>query len=170
MKKCYDSVSLKSLEIALKRVALPECFIQWLLSIFHERQMSVITTKGLSPQFIGLNGIDQGDAISPLLWKLFYDPLLAAIELNKHLGYKMVTHWPKDVNCRESWQSISAKIPTVAYMDDTAFIDSCQERVQSTIKSIWPKNFTPCTTLKLIQKRLKYWCSTRRRPKTKNLF
>uniref|UniRef100_U9SHI2 Reverse transcriptase domain-containing protein n=1 Tax=Rhizophagus irregularis (strain DAOM 181602 / DAOM 197198 / MUCL 43194) TaxID=747089 RepID=U9SHI2_RHIID len=75
MKKAFDSVGLEVLNQAL----LP-------------------TAYGLSDGFIGNDGIDQGDALSPLLWRIFYDPLLVGIQQTKDSGYEMKVTWPNDIN------------------------------------------------------------------------
>jgi hypothetical protein len=79
MMKAYDSISPESLQLALRRLDIPEKFITWIIDLFKNRQMNVLTAFGPSPTFVGGDGIDQSDAISPLLWRIFYDPLLIAI-------------------------------------------------------------------------------------------
>ncbi|PKK70352.1 hypothetical protein RhiirC2_779805 [Rhizophagus irregularis] len=61
--------------------------------------MSVITAFGPSSTFIGGDGIDQGDAILPLLWRIFYNPLLVAIQqaCNQQQGYEMVQATDKEI-------------------------------------------------------------------------
>ncbi|CAB4437194.1 unnamed protein product [Rhizophagus irregularis] len=105
MMKAYDSVSLESLQLALRRLDIPEKFVIWITGLFKNRQMNVITAFGPSPTFIGGDGIDQGDAISPLLWRIFYDPLLVAIQqaCNHQQGYEMVNTWPTDIRDRSTW-------------------------------------------------------------------
>jgi len=87
MKKAYDSVSLQSLMIALQRIDLPASLVKWIINLFKNREMQIITDYGLSPLFSASDGIDQGDALSPLLWRIFYDPLLVAIQSTAGLGY-----------------------------------------------------------------------------------
>src|SRR6266498_29979 len=66
MRKAYDSVSIESLKLALLRIDLPLPFVNWIIDLFTDRKMAVITHFGLSKYFTGKDGIDQGDAISPL--------------------------------------------------------------------------------------------------------
>ncbi|EXX71986.1 hypothetical protein RirG_073630 [Rhizophagus irregularis DAOM 197198w] len=47
MMKAYDSVSLESLQLALRRLDIPEKFILWITGLFKDRQISVITAFGL---------------------------------------------------------------------------------------------------------------------------
>ena len=67
MKKAYDSVSLESLRLALRRIEVPETLTNWIIELFNKRQMRVITDYGLSPFFMAGDGLDQGDSISPLM-------------------------------------------------------------------------------------------------------
>ncbi|CAB4416101.1 unnamed protein product [Rhizophagus irregularis] len=135
MMKAYDSVSLESLQIALRRLDIPEKFILWIIGLFKNRQMSVITAFGPSPTFIGGDGIDQGDTISPLLWRIFYDPLLVAIQqaCNQQQGYEMVNTWPSDIQDRSTWQQYRLRVPVIAYMDDTSYLDSSGDKIQASI-------------------------------------
>ena len=135
MMKAYDSVSLESLQLALRRLDIPEKFILWITGLFKNRQMSVITAFGPSPTFIGGDGIDQGDAISPLLWRIFYDPLLVAIQqaCNQQQGYEMVNTWPSDIQDRSTWQQYRLRVPVIAYMDDTSYLDSSGDKIQASI-------------------------------------
>ncbi|CAB4403649.1 unnamed protein product [Rhizophagus irregularis] len=77
MMKVYDSVSLESLQLALRRLDIPEKFILWITGLFKDRQMSIITAFGLSPTFIG------GDVIQQAC--------------NQQQGYEMVNTWPLDI-------------------------------------------------------------------------
>ncbi|EXX56414.1 hypothetical protein RirG_216500 [Rhizophagus irregularis DAOM 197198w] len=90
---------------------------------------------GPSPTFIGGDGIDQGDAISPLLWRIFYDPLLVAIQqaCNQQQGYEMVNTWPSDIQDRSTWQQYRLRVPVIAYMNDTSYLDSSGDKIQASI-------------------------------------
>jgi hypothetical protein len=135
MMKAYDSVSLESLQLALRRLDAPKMFIKWIIDLFKNRQMNVLTAFGPSPTLIGGDGIDQGDAISLILWRIFYDPLLIAIQqaCNNQQGYEMVVNWPTDILERSSWQQFRLRIPVITYMDDTSYLDSLGEKIQTSI-------------------------------------
>ncbi|CAB5357946.1 unnamed protein product [Rhizophagus irregularis] len=51
--KAYDSVSLESLQLALRRLDIPEKFVIWITGLFKNRQINVITAFGPSLTFIG---------------------------------------------------------------------------------------------------------------------
>ena len=87
MKKAFDSVLLKSLKLALQRVKILKKMIKYILNLFHERQLRIITAYGLTKEITAGDGIDQGEVISSLIWRLFYDPLLERIQGDEMLGY-----------------------------------------------------------------------------------
>lgn len=92
MAKAFDSVGLTPLKIALQRIKLPPNIIDFIIHIFKERKIKIITTYGLSNGFTAEDGIDQGEIISPLLWRIFYDPLLYRIQSDPKFGYTMEWH------------------------------------------------------------------------------
>src|SRR3954470_5870485 len=98
--------------------------------------MNVITAYGLSLTITGQDGIDQGDGISSLLWRIFYDPLLVALQTRTDgytRGYHISVQWPSDVSKPQTWLNHSESVSVLVYMDDTCFIDSSQQRIQDTI-------------------------------------
>jgi hypothetical protein len=97
--------------------------------------MRVQTAYGLSKEFTVEDGIDQGDAISPLLWKIFYDPLLTALQASNTCGYTMLVQWPcnSPTQLTPALRQYEISIPALAYMDDTIFLESSKARMQSTV-------------------------------------
>ena len=67
MSKAYDRVNTHILKIALKRIKLPTQII------------TVITEHGCSLFYDVHVGTDQGEVISPLIWIIYYDPLLCRL-------------------------------------------------------------------------------------------
>src|SRR5688572_16705299 len=125
MTKAFDSVSLFALRRSLERIKVPTDTIDYIIDLFEERKISVITAYGASDFFTGKDGIDQGETISPLLWRIFYDPLLCKIQ-NSDLGYTM-REYLDDNNKRE------IRIAASAFADDTLWIGSSREQLQQTI-------------------------------------
>ena len=79
MKKAFDSVLLEALKAAMRRIKLPEITIRLILNLFQGRQSRVITHWGHTEAFVINDGIEQGEVLSPLVWRIFYDPLLERI-------------------------------------------------------------------------------------------
>src|SRR3954468_4682513 len=132
MQKAYDSVSLTSLQLSLKRLDMPGNLISWIIDLFRDRHVNAITAFGFTPTIVGKDGINQGDPLSPLLWRKFYDPLLIAIQSTNQgqQGFHMTQQWPCDINNKASWQHYHINIPLLAYMDNTTYIDSSRSRIQ----------------------------------------
>src|SRR5204862_7965260 len=109
MAKAYDSIGLTPLRYALKRIKIPTNVIDFIISLFFNRQIRIITSFGLSQPFTGRDGIDQGETISPLLWRIFYDPLLCRIQNDPDLGFHIHTKWPSGIISKPSL-TLSIKI------------------------------------------------------------
>ena len=97
MKKAFDSVSLKMMEKALKRIKIPDMITKFLINLYNKRKIKVITEYRLTKEFEAGDGLDQGEVISPLIWHIFYDPLLCTVCKEKDLGYKIDLSWPCDL-------------------------------------------------------------------------
>jgi hypothetical protein len=79
MKKAFDSVSLEALKLAMRRIKIPEITITFILNLFYKRQTKIITHWGVTDAFEINDGIEQGEVLSSLIWRIFYDPLLERI-------------------------------------------------------------------------------------------
>src|ERR1043165_1173149 len=119
MKKAFDSVPLESLELALRRVKVPEKTMKYVLNLFDKRQLKIITAYGLTEEITAGDGIDQGEVISPLIWRLFYDPLLERVQENEDLGYIVEQQIQEGMQCNNITRYRQAAI---AYADDTTWI------------------------------------------------
>jgi hypothetical protein len=78
--KAFDTVNLEMLDKALARIKASKGLRNIILSLFKERKFQVITDHGLTRTVTAGDGIDQGETMSPLLWRIFYDPLLCKIQ------------------------------------------------------------------------------------------
>src|SRR5437667_10519191 len=88
MAKAFDSVGLTPLRRALLRIKVPARTINLIIDLFEQHQIRIITAYGFTEFFTGHDSIDQGEIISPLLWHIFYDPLLCQIQKQRN-GYIM---------------------------------------------------------------------------------
>ena len=83
--------------------------------------MKVITKYGLSDELQAMDGIDQGEVISPLIWLIFYDPLLCRIMDDASLGYTMSVKWPTDLYGNNI--TYQARISSaLAFFDNTSWL------------------------------------------------
>ncbi len=76
MSKTYVKVHLDILKLAMLRLRIPLKLVNLILSVFTDRTNAVIMKFGFSPNYNVLIGIDQSEIISPLLWTIYYNPLL----------------------------------------------------------------------------------------------
>src|SRR5215210_1354023 len=118
MSKAYDSININMLTKAMARIFIPSQIINILLALNQERNNQVITAHGLTESYPVIGGIDQGDTISPLLWRIYYDPLLSKVS-KQHKGY-VFTNKPEVSLHKHNQHSLT--INTIAYMDDTTWI------------------------------------------------
>src|SRR5436309_15092607 len=93
MAKAFDSMGLTPLRRALIRIKVPDRTINLIIDLFEQCQICIIMAYGLTEFFTGHDGIDQGETISPLLWRIFYDPLLCQIQKRQN-GYIMTSQIP----------------------------------------------------------------------------
>ena len=127
--KAFDTVNLKMLDKALQRIKIPENINRLIIALFKNRQFRTITAFELTDAITAGDGIDQGETISPLLWKIFYDPLLCKIQENKALGYELECSWTPNTNLPEK-RSIKTRNAAIAYMDDTTWIARSKKNMQ----------------------------------------
>ncbi|HVI21775.1 MAG TPA: reverse transcriptase family protein, partial [Bacillus sp. (in: firmicutes)] len=115
--KAFDSIDTKMLELAMQRLKIPQTFIKLTLNLFTNRSNRVITANGLSDPYKVKIGIDQGEVISPLLWVIYIDPLLVALNNNNTSPYT--------ISSSSSRPQVDTS--TLAFMDDTTLISSSME-------------------------------------------
>src|ERR1043165_2814272 len=133
MKKAFDSVSLVALDLALKRLKIPKTAITFILNLFEKRQSKIITDLGTTEAFEIKDGIEQGEVISPLVWRIFYDPLLERIQKDPDLGYTLHV-LPNNsaeylVQKKKKWRQA-----VVAFADDTTWVASSKAQMERTIE------------------------------------
>ncbi|EXX56645.1 hypothetical protein RirG_214270 [Rhizophagus irregularis DAOM 197198w] len=85
MAKAFDSVGMFPLQKALERIKLPPTTINFIINIYKDQKIRIITAYGLTDAFTVRDGIDQGEVISPLIWRIFYDPLLHRIQKDESI-------------------------------------------------------------------------------------
>ena len=129
MKKAFDSISTEALRASLLRIKMNPQITNLLTDTFGNRSISIITAYGNSDPFMPKVGIDQGDIISPLIWRVFYDPLLCMINNQRKLGYEMNYHVNIDPFKGEC-QNIKLRLGGLAYADDSAWIGGSKDQLQ----------------------------------------
>ncbi|GES75128.1 ribonuclease H-like domain-containing protein [Rhizophagus clarus] len=132
----------------MERIRIPTAYTSLILELFKDRQNQVVTAYGKTPAYDILTGIDQGEVISPILWCIYYDPLLA--EINKHnLGYTFST---KNITKaqEEPTEIFQQNIPVMAYMDDTQWITDEKHKLEKMLDHINIKAKHPCEPTRIL--------------------
>ncbi|KAG9304517.1 hypothetical protein G9A89_020081 [Geosiphon pyriformis] len=113
MQKVYDSVGWEHLEKNLVRVKM------------------FMTDFGLTSGYHVHNGLDQREIFSPLLWHIFYDPLLCEVKRQESIcGYRLNSHFVSKNGYFESQTGFSSFFITSAFVDDTIWVGSSQMATQ----------------------------------------
>ena len=86
---------------------------------------------GLTNLYNVRNSIDQGETITPLFWRIYYDPLINNIASN-FSGYTLATKWNTSLLQPKS-QQLQTSVSVLAYMDDTLWIAKSKEELQTII-------------------------------------
>ena len=87
IRKAYDSVNPLSVDQCVRKIGLDSAYRNILKYCFDNRKMRIITQAGYTDFFHPITGLEQGDPSSPILWNIFYEPLLR--KLNELNGYKL---------------------------------------------------------------------------------
>src|ERR1043165_5961782 len=119
MSKAYDRVRLPILKKALERLCIPKRLINIIIGLFSDRENSVITNSGFTDPYNVLTGIDQGEIISPLLWIIYYDPLLTRLQ-EMTLCYTISALSRRNIYEDSMVESVSYS--TSAFLDDIELI------------------------------------------------
>ena len=129
--KAYDSVNLNLLKLALERIQIPSQVCNIITNLLTNRTNRVITNLGLTKSYDVNNGIDQGETITPLLWRIYYDPLINKISTS-HKGYTMSATC-KDSILTHKYKNLKISSSVLAYMDDTLWITNLKPNLESII-------------------------------------
>ncbi|EXX73819.1 hypothetical protein RirG_056930 [Rhizophagus irregularis DAOM 197198w] len=132
LSKAYDHVNIHILRKAMVRLRIPENFIELVLSLFTNRKNSVFTPDGNTDPYDVIIGIDQGEVISPLLWCIYYDPLLCEVE-SRSLGYNFQASYKDNIYDLQS-NIINQHISLMAYMDDTQWLSESKDNLEKILE------------------------------------
>jgi hypothetical protein len=120
MSKAFDKINITRLQDACKRIGIPTPGINLITELHTSRLARIITGHGLTQPVQVKSRIEQGETYSPLLWKIYYDPILSFINQKyKNQFLKISAQSPLDIISNTPVQTIT--IPPLAYMDDTTW-------------------------------------------------
>ncbi|KAG9301489.1 hypothetical protein G9A89_008341 [Geosiphon pyriformis] len=131
MRKAYDSVGWEHLRKSLVRIKMCNKFIQFFGSIHNDRVNRVMTDFGLTDGYWVHDGLDQGEVFFPLLWRIFYDPLLCEVKRQESVcGYRLDSHFVTNTSCAESRAGLISFLAAGAFVNDTIWVGSSQAATQ----------------------------------------
>jgi exonuclease III/ribonuclease HI len=133
LSKAYDRVNVLMLEKAMERLKLPQSFISLITNIFTNRKNQIFTEVGITQPYDVLVGIDQGEVLSPLLWCIYYDPLLCEIN-EREIGYNLMHTYKTNVLLSNKDKQVEENISNVAFMDDTTWITEDKEDLEKILE------------------------------------
>jgi ribonuclease HI len=118
----YDKVPHDAIYAGLSRIHAPPHLIDLLKNMEATRVLQVDTPFGLTRQFRPILGLAQGSLLAPLLWNIFYDPLLLILQ-KQTVGFKINNTSP-------------LTITAVAYADDLHPFAASIEELQKQLNLI----------------------------------
>jgi exonuclease III/ribonuclease HI len=86
--KAFDSVPYRAIIKGLQRLGTTAETTRLITSLLTNRIVTIVTPYGETDQFTPSRGVPQGDTISPILWNIFYEPLLLRLQ-QETAGYTM---------------------------------------------------------------------------------
>ncbi|KAJ2351143.1 hypothetical protein H4S02_013674, partial [Coemansia sp. RSA 2611] len=98
--------------------------------------IEVVTAHGRPVPFTQRCGLAQGDALSPLLWIIVYDPLLTKIRRERVTMARTIT----GAQGQENTDTLpTVRIAAVAYADDLTLVGTSRADLQATMDAtaVW---------------------------------
>uniref|UniRef100_U9SUU7 Reverse transcriptase domain-containing protein n=1 Tax=Rhizophagus irregularis (strain DAOM 181602 / DAOM 197198 / MUCL 43194) TaxID=747089 RepID=U9SUU7_RHIID len=92
--------------------------------LFTSRKNRILTPFGKTESYNLLIGIDQGEIISPLLWTIYFDPLLTELSSSAISPYIWSSGIPANILNINNNEDVAVPITQLTYMDDSTLIAS----------------------------------------------
>src|SRR5260363_197480 len=112
---------------------MPSPLVNIIINLLTNQSNRVITNFGLTQSYKVQDGIDQGETITPLLWRIYYDPLISKI-FNTYTGYTSTTTWTTTI-APPIFDKTEASTSVLAYMDDTLWIAQSFQQLQQILQT-----------------------------------
>ncbi|KAG9286594.1 hypothetical protein G9A89_005362 [Geosiphon pyriformis] len=131
MRKAYDSVGWEHLKRSLIRIKICGKFIRFFGCIHNGRTNRIITDFGLTDRYHVHDRLDQVKVFLPLLWCIFYDPLLREVKRQESIcGYRLISHFVSKTGRMESQAGLISFLAAGAFVDNTIWVGSSQAATQ----------------------------------------
>ncbi|GBB99149.1 hypothetical protein RclHR1_03430010 [Rhizophagus clarus] len=123
LSKAYDRINISLLRLAMARLRIPQPIIELILQLFTDRTNRIILhNDNISDSYQVMQGIDQGEVVSPLLWIIYYDPLFAKINSLRELAFTVELQQIKNIWNPAADQKVSYSTTVQSYLDDTTWV------------------------------------------------
>jgi hypothetical protein len=121
--KAFDSVEIWVLRRILRYYNFPDKFVNIIMEVYKSNTVEIFTPIGSNGEKHPINrGIKQGCVLSPLLFNLYMNPLLEALEVSNY-GYTFA-------------RNTNLRIPAVQFVDDLTLIANSKENMQGLIEIV----------------------------------
>lgn len=137
LSKAYDHCNISLLHFALRCINLPWNIIYIIINLFSNRTNQICLSTSLSEPYDILQGIDQGEVISPLIWILYYESMFARINQTEEVLYNTTVMKFINIHQPEKDVPITYKCSVLGYLDDTTWIARNQPHME---QLLWLSN------------------------------
>ena len=135
MSKAFDKINIKRLLDACKRIGIPQSGLNFIEFLHQDRKARAITAYGLTNPITLYSGIEQGETYSPLLWKIYYDPILSYIN-SKYNSKLLKISSQSPLETIFSTTSTHTTILPLAFMDNTVWHCESKKDLQDILNDI----------------------------------
>src|SRR6185295_17704008 len=135
MSKAFDKINIKWLLDACKRIGIPQPGLNFIEFLHQDRKAKAITAYGLTDPITLYSGIEQGETYSPLLWKIYYDPILSYIN-SKYNSKLLRISSQSPLEIVFTTPQTYTTIPLLAFMDDTVWHCESKDDLQNILNDI----------------------------------
>ncbi|GBC00708.1 hypothetical protein RclHR1_03950004 [Rhizophagus clarus] len=123
LSKAYDRINISLLRLAMARLRIPQTIIELILQLFTDQTNRIILhNDNISDPYQVMQGIDQGEVVSPLLWIIYYDPLFARINSLRKLAFTVELQQIKNIWNPAADQKVTYSTTVQSYLDDTTWV------------------------------------------------
>ncbi|KAG9294873.1 hypothetical protein G9A89_003213 [Geosiphon pyriformis] len=99
--------------------------------LFYKTCRRVMTDFGLTAGYQVHDSLNQGEVFLPLLWHIFYDPLLCEVKRQESVcGYQLNLHFVVRTGCLESQAGLMLFFAAGAFVDNMIWVGSSQAATQ----------------------------------------
>ncbi|EXX73879.1 hypothetical protein RirG_056370 [Rhizophagus irregularis DAOM 197198w] len=116
--------NLSMLRLCFDRLKFPSKLSDFIISLFTSRKNRILTPFGKTESYNLLINIDQGEVISPLLWTIYFDPLLTELSSSANSPYIWSSGIPANILNINNNVDVAVPITQLTYMDDSTLIAS----------------------------------------------